>query len=197
MGFGSSGSRKRVRKRQLIVGFAVGLLLAGTGVLWHLHASRPDRGSDTEHLIADILDSMPQEALLGEQGRLTVTLGDSAIELAVRPNALEGGVNPSLRGTGTSGLSRRARLGKDALPLLEALVADKSASSAIRGDALHGVYLIDPEHAKVLAANHKDAEGHLGSTARHVLTGDATLQERGGGLEQIVKRIALSGASRN
>lgn len=188
MAFQSSGSRKRVKRRQLTAFVCVLLLLTLTGVLWQLQRVR--RSADTGPSVDALPSAMQGEELPQAERRVTVTVGDTSVDVNVQPGSgtvLAEDAPPAAR-------QGSVQLTVDVLPVLEGLLADESESDLMRGDALHCIYLIGRARAKKLAEEYEGAGGHLGSIARRVRNDDPVLAERGANLDRVLARIARGAA---
>ncbi len=61
---------------------------------------------------------------------------------------------------------------KEALPILEQILADNSEKYYFRSDALEAIFSISPDRARELAPGHKNGENLLGESASIILNGE-------------------------
>jgi hypothetical protein len=65
---------------------------------------------------------------------------------------------------------------RDAMPVLEQILADESERDYFRGDALEAIYRISPSRARELAPRHLEDQESLGRIAQDIAAGQSPVQ---------------------
>ena len=155
MGFGSSSSQKRVRRRQVLIVGVVLLVVLGSAALWSTRSLEAASGGPLAQFTSDSARAAARE--IGRDRLAQLIEGAST---PTSPKRLK-----SIQILGYAGFS-------EALPTLEDIINNAAETDSIRGEALLAIYLIDTDRGRAYAKQYANEINHIGRVATAILTGN-------------------------